>query len=675
MATRYTDAVKRRIILDYIKENKRSPSREQIFESLINEANSKPGISKGGFSSYDVIVPSFQNVSSSEMYNANRSAFHDDIVVIGQKLSDMIEFLEGGHRSFLCTANRCKKINSMIEAKLNNLLMLSGRTDLFVHGIEETFDSSDSVDLENSTVQVNPGYVTLRRGKHIKKNISGSKFSLNVTAPQGGFVGSVSAGSLKNVLEEDGIEWKHLVHTKSKIGRVNCIITINFEEEDGIEINDLRLTGMPSNLNSEMFFSIYYSTNGDFYNEVQPKLRKFEEGENLISIGKQGVKGLRIILSKRACDYDHSDDEYVYLFSLDSIEIINGKYSVHKESVLYAGPYFAVDDSGNDINFSLANLSHGTCCIIPEKTSVQFWLSKDNETWYPVSFRGDSLSTVQFNTINSLGSWDLIDSEKFSKNSLIFDPDIIQNYDLSYDFGKEVYTNVYINSEFSERFVLQNTSIKRNLPQFGKKLYGISSGWFREKETLMYKTTVRIESFEGVILDLGSTSAYLNEKLVTGSVYLPKGFHTFATSAGNWMDVPTGLNNIQELKDSDPLYPYNHKLIVEGYNYLPGFTGDRIYNGLGSEYFGSLLKYVTPERFSDSNSDRDLNIYTIEENNGNIFFKIKTDENDASWKDEKVEVRYMLRLENTNTLYVKALLRTRDTSITPNINKIQVRVI
>ena len=135
------------------------------------------------------------------------------------------------------------------------------------------------------------------------------------------------------------------------------------------------------------------------------------------------------------------------------------------------------------------------------------------------------------------------------------------------------------------------------------------------------------------------------------------------------------MNSVQELKDSDPLYPYNHKLIIEGYNYLSNFTGDRIYNGLGSEYFGSLLKYVTPERFNDSSSDRDLNIYTIEENNGNIFFKIKTDENDASWKDEKVEVRYMLRLENTNTLYVKALLRTRDTSITPNINKIQVRVI
>ena len=61
--------------------------------------------------------------------------------------------------------------------------------------------------------------------------------------------------------------------------------------------------------------------------------------------------------------------------------------------------------------------------------------------------------------------------------------------------------------------------------------------------------------------------------------------------------------------------------------------------------------------------------------NKNLFFKLKIDPSDSSWVDEKVEVRYMLRLEETNTLYVKAILKTRDTSITPNINKIQVRVV
>ena len=51
-----------------------------------------------------------------------------------------------------------------------------------------------------------------------------------------------------------------------------------------------------------------------------------------------------------------------------------------------------------------------------------------------------------------------------------------------------------------------------------------------------------------------------------------------------------------------------------------------------------------------------LDIYTIENYNGNLYFKVKIDSSDSSYSNEFVEPEYMIRTEDTNTLYIKALL-------------------
>jgi len=241
--------------------------------------------------------------------------------------------------------------------------------------------------------------------------------------------------------------------------------------------------------------------------------------------------------------------------------------------------------------------------------------------------------------------------------------------------GEEAVCNTFLPESLSDQFVLQNTFVKRNKRQKDKKVYGVSSGWFNDLSNLRYRTTIKVDSFEGVVIDLGNTSAFINDKLVTGEILLPKGYHNFSTNYTNWVDVPEGLATIEELKKFDPLYPRNHKLMIEGYPYSEKFRGERAYNKVGVENFGALLRYVSPEKFLGSEFDNDLYIYTVEEYNGNLFFKVKIDSKDASWVKEVVEIVYMLRSSDSNTVYVKALLRSEDIKITPNINRFQVRVI
>ena len=58
----------------------------------------------------------------------------------------------------------------------------------------------------------------------------------------------------------------------------------------------------------------------------------------------------------------------------------------------------------------------------------------------------------------------------------------------------------------------------------------MQTGWFRDESSLQVRTTIYIDSFEGTNLNLGSTSAFINGKLVTGEILLPRGYHTFSTT-------------------------------------------------------------------------------------------------------------------------------------------------
>ena len=135
---------------------------------------------------------------------------------------------------------------------------------------------------------------------------------------------------------------------------------------------------------------------------------------------------------------------------------------------------------------------------------------------------------------------------------------------------------------------------------------------------------------------------------------LVRDYHSFTTSHSNWHDIPEGITNHTDLEEQDPVYPFNHKLIIEGYKYPSNFAGARVYEGV-DEYFGSLLEYVSPEEFEEEENDGNLHIYTVESYDGRLYFKVKADSADGSWALERTKVEYMLRTEDTSICILKLL--------------------
>ena len=112
---------------------------------------------------------------------------------------------------------------------------------------------------------------------------------------------------------------------------------------------------------------------------------RLKTSENYIEINRANLREIKIIISKRAYDYIDNKD-YAYVFGLDFIGYVENKYKVNQESVAYLGPYEIVDELNNPVNFTLAAVKKGTCCIIPDKTSIDLYVSKDDLEYKKVDF-------------------------------------------------------------------------------------------------------------------------------------------------------------------------------------------------------------------------------------------------------------------------------------------------
>lgn len=661
----YEKILKKRIIEDYIKEYGRSPTQSTIKEKEIEYKKRYPNLDLVGFSTIDVKHPNFLDKSSSKIENVNRKAMGDDSVAISNRIDLLAEKMFDSFTGFATTSHRCNRLIQSIEARLDNLILLNSKADIFLYGVQEDFATSEFIDLKRSTVSIEPGYVTL--GKDTAEIIDLSKVNLNFTSnSKKGIISASSVANINSLKKKDGIVWEYYVYTTYKSGEVSCIIEADFGE--GEFVSEVKLSGNAVNTNSRMKYSVLYSKDGSTYTMVGTD-QYFVTGLNSKSIAQDKVKKIQILLTKYTADEVSSINENKYIFSLDSIEFTADKFSRNSESVLYAGPYEVFDEINRPVYFTQATMKDGTCCIVPDKTSVSFFLSNDNTNWIPASYSGESFSTVKFSNSNPANSYEYIDVIKNPYSLITEAPNRV-----NLQYSEEALCNIKILPDWSDKLVLQNTVVERNLPQNGKKLYGTESGWFYDKKNQSYSTVIYIDSIEGKRVDLGPRGAEINGQLMSGNINLPQGYHTFKTSHMNWHSVDRNIKTSELLENADPIYPFNHKLLVEGYPYGSDFSGERVYNSLGRN-FGVLMKYVTPELFNSGELDGDLTVYTIEEYEKVLYFKVKINPSESSYTSEHIKVNYMVKNGNSNKIWVKAIIKSNDSNISPHINTFQVRVV
>lgn len=542
------------------------------------------------------------------------------------------------HRSYLNNFASVERRFKQLEYDANRQILLMLNDDPFSYGVTEHFNTIDFVDLERSDTEILRGKVNLGYKEYKTIDLNIKNISTRISCVDGVLQEVKELNSINNIRSKDGSFFK----VKAETNNVKSIVTLELFIELATEesIDKLEIAYKAINANAKESMSVSYSKDGSSY--LYPDL------EDLISVGMNStivdiydtdIKYIKIRIQKFAAD---TSNNFIneYLFLIDYIGGID--YTYVSESTYYSEAYEIFDTEDNPVDFSLATIRTGTCCITPNETSISFFLSKDGENYIPINYYGESNTVVQFkNSINT----DIFALEDETKN--------------------DVFRELGERHSRLNRYLPDGIDIIENSIEIKKGLYK----WELIDDN--YCCVIEIDNIEGRYFDIKDTECFINGAKKTGIFFLAKGRYEVKTATANYSVIDTkNLSSETILKIRDARYPKNHKYIFEGLRYPSDFEGNKIYNGADNLYTYYLNK-VSKAEFELDNSPNNIFYSEYREGYGTVFY-VKSSIN----TDEEVYISCNLN-ENiaNNKVYIKAILRSSNTFKSPKIDSIQVRVI
>jgi hypothetical protein len=670
--------IKESIIKDFISKYYRSPSQNEIIYLYNKVIEENELIEDEGLLANDKeIYCSANEESSAKKYNQFLNKLEIDMNYIHEEMlkhkENQITLFNDRSRALKSFVEEYKKI----EQKVNFGILLKQENDVFSHEIIENFYDLSKVDLEKSNIyHLDDDKVTIGVSKITNYNNDLNEMSYAVRHRRGSKILEKTIGSFNNIKAEDNKFFRIESYSDIPDDVVEFIIDIEFTKEK--QINEIKYITSAIESNSSIQEDCYYSLNGSDYIHIDKysAARRLSSDTNVITLNNedsnfdQKIKAIKIVLRKTAYD-KREGDYYAYHFGLDYLGYVDRKYNLNKESVLYCGPYEVLDEYGSPYNYSIARVDKGTCCEIPEETSIDMYLSKDNINFIKAEFNLEHNPIIHFNdnwgNAKSFEIFSLIDLD--TENEFITDENSV---DLDVNNSQDI-LNFYIPEENKNKIDLKSLVIKRNILEKRKNTRELITGWVPSSNRRRYKCNFKCSEPEGVIVNFGEQEILLDNKSRSGKVFISYGLHQvevdkmyFNTNIVSEIDI----KSVRALRDKDSFYPYNHRYLIEGFDYKNKFKGEKKYKGFEDQR-GCDLKNVNLTTLKNNES---LEEYSVVDKDGSLYFVINPFS--SFGKSENFDITYRKNIsENGNLLFIKAILKSTNSRRTPKIDKIQVRVL
>lgn len=650
----YEKRIKKMIIEDFIKENGFAPSSERINEIYFEKEKEYAGIEKYGFSGLLLEGEDFQEVSSIQKENKSRKYLKEDLEYQRWQAREIESSTLNLLKGYLSNLEKSLKKLDTEELRINNLLAMKGKYNFFNHAIYESFENQNKILFnDSSNILAENGYVTI--AGWIEKDIDLKNKKVKVKFESSDRIkNEIFLSDPSNITYHNDRGFKCSVESNGPSDEVKCFVTIDLNSKE--YIGSIKMFAKPFRRNGLVRYKIHYSVDGENFKALNSFYKAVDYGENFSVVGIEGIKKIRIELKKNKADFIE-DNTNTYIFGIDTIEMNQSKMEKNSKAEVILGPYEVRKKSGELIDFSLATLSDNTCCIIPEKTSISFFLSKDKENWKFIEREESGNNYVRF------GNLEYNNKEKIEQDRDV-DSFCLEDYTFI-DNSKESLFNLNLNSEEFGTIDKDSILIERDIFNPNKR----NSGWI--KATNSYSCWIYIDELEGRTIDFGSSYCNINDRVRTGKVHFAKGYHKFKTSSQNWKALSRDVNTLEELQESDTLYPYNHKYLIEGFKYKKNFSGEKIYSGV-TKVMSRKLSFLPFAKFNEMGSE---DHFTIFEKNKKLYFKTKIETKDMSWKNSDNNVIIYKSENGSSELYIKAVLETKKENVAPHINSISVKVI
>ena len=501
--------------------------------------------------------------SSASLFNEMQLTFLDDLSVLYQQVTAELQDSSIFLNRNLSEIQMLKAKLKSLDDRVTELLLRNQDTEGYFQFFTDTFNSLQYVDTINTgaAVDLRAGIVTMQEGI-----ADSTKFNLNFVAVDDfrfqvltryEIEGSSTTvdSSVVSAFKDGEDSWKQTVISSAPI---TMSVQLDVDLKEAKEISKIDYQSFNDSAFGLITVQIQYSN--DNYNWFDlpsdfPVQNIYDKG--IFTSTPTEMRYVRFILTKNAFD-QVKEGRYHYFFGAKHIDVYGIEYD-ETGSELRTKPITPEERSGQTAYINRVSIE--ACEDVPTGTDILYDVSfDDGETWIPIS--PVNRSNPKFPQVASLNKINLEMSSEVSTTTVDGVVDV-HNVALDYDA-----------SELDET----STTVWRGVGTQGSVdvVRKIQKGWSFNEE--YYSCYVWVENFYGVEIDLGDTRAELDGISVTGLVTIPYGRHFFRTRQANWRSLVELTNVTAETKAgvitddtagavTDPLYPYNHKYLIEGIPY------------------------------------------------------------------------------------------------------------
>jgi len=589
---------------------------------------------------------------------------YDTIVSIAQKRALNFE------RWKMKLVETSRKVDAL-RASLNGLLLLKKDTAGYFDMIEDYLEDLNRVNMVDSTVSLNVDNhtATIPVDKDSQSLINlNDLFAEDVTfsvltRKNLKSYNVVPGSSVLNAFKDASVSWQHQVFMGSFSDPVDVELKVKLANEP-VTINRIQFVSHSSDINSSVSVQAQYSI--DDYNWQDVPFTNNPQtitSDGFFDFESIDAKYVKFIMTKAAHD-DTDGSNYVYEFGAKSISFFSRSYSLLSGEFISAPLSVLEEDGTTKKKFNV--LSCEVCEILPEGTNIEYFISSDGAvTWTgitPVN-RVDS----PYPKVISVGGSTKAESGTNVKLDLTTSYAYKNVHDrlLDYTIDASVYEIPY-----------QHIRVWRDVGQGdGVLTRGVVSGW--QFNDPYYTTYINIENTSGIYIELGDTKAEIDSQIVTGTVFISGGEHKFKTHKSNWKKLSATFDpaDEDEFKAGDQLYPYNHKLIIEGVDYagFSAYTGNELYKGVDL-YASQVMEFSPLFDFNYNVKGNDYTRYSIVNELDTISFLVKYDNNISDFGQESFYIINKNVVNNVDEILFKAKLSTTSTGSSPIMTGYRIKV-
>ena len=704
MTSTYTEKILELVLKEYLQQGI-VPTADMLEEAFDTYTQSHPDMTKPFLLDEDHTVEEYEE-SSADKYNMfferTKSDLEAAYTEVWDRTADSMESFD----RWRVELEKLKRRLIDLEGRIDALLLLRGDTAGYFAFIEDNFVDLSKVDqdLTTANVDVNSHMVTLNRNltdvDSINLNdIEATDATFTVLTREYILSSSAAPGaSTKQALEDVARPWQHRVRASQPrakmVGELKVKLT---DDADGVEVASIKIKLHSSNTNSAIIITAMYSNdNYNWYNIPADNYTQSVDDVGAWLFTSTRMKWVKFIMTKVGAD-DIENGQYIYEFGAVWIKF-SGKpvYDTTTGNMLVSKELSAYDNNGNRIPFNKLTLQ--TCQQLPEGTDILYTIKAKNDTAETQELRIDpyTISNPKQPTLLDLGR--VTTTEDTSLQLVAKSVSDSQDFFASYNrlleadklilIGSDSSTIYYIDATTAANMIEDQVVLYRNIGENGgvsavadRQVRDAPRGWKYDTTRTYLTTYIIVRNSSGLAIDLGDSWAWLDGRGIKGSVVIPEGTHLFKVHVNNTAELPDGYSSYgteADLQNDDPLYPYNHKLLIEGVPYASGYTEEKKYLGVDL-YCESIAKRVSVFDLLHNIQESDFGKFAVDSlADGKRVIVVQYDPFDSNYGNERFALTYTTDNNMFDRLIFQAQLVNNnadtDTSITPVLTAYRIKL-